>query len=117
MKSENKFSRPWGTYEILLEHDKYKVKRITVYPNCRLSLQYHNHRSEVWTVVEGQGIVTRGESKIKCSKGDFVDLPVKFNHRIENPTEKDLVFIEVQNGEYLGEDDIVRIEDDYNRVQ
>lgn len=108
-------TRPWGSFEVILEEDNYKVKRINVKPKQRLSLQYHHHRDEVWVIVQGTGIITRGDDEIKCSKGDFVSIPSKAKHRVENTGSEDLIFIEVQNGSYLGEDDIVRLQDDYNR--
>jgi len=108
-------TRPWGKYEILLEEDTYKVKRIFVKPKQRLSLQYHHKRSEVWIVVQGKAVITCGDDKIECQKGNFVHIPIKAMHRIENVGNEDVIFIEVQNGSYLGEDDIVRLEDDYNR--
>jgi mannose-6-phosphate isomerase len=107
--------RPWGKYEVLLEEDTYKVKRIIVKPGQRLSLQYHEHRSEVWVVVDGKAIITCGKDEIPVEKGQFVSIPEGTRHRIENPEKRDLVFVEVQNGNYLGEDDIVRLEDDYKR--
>lgn len=108
-------TRPWGKYEVIVEEPNYKVKRIIVKPKQRLSLQYHHYRNEVWVIVEGKAIVTSGDKEIFCEKGQFIEIPAKTKHRIQNPDETDLVFIEVQNGDYLGEDDIVRIEDDYNR--
>jgi mannose-6-phosphate isomerase len=116
MNTGNSDIRPWGKFEILLEESHYKVKKIEVKPGQRLSLQYHHKRSEVWVVVQGEGIITRGEDLIRVQKGSFVDIPIKAKHRVENTGSEMLVFIEVQNGEYLGEDDIVRIEDDYKRV-
>lgn len=107
--------RPWGKYEILLEKETYKVKRIIVKPKQRLSLQYHYKRSEVWVLVQGTALVTRGDDVIKCQKGDFIDIPTKAKHRVENIGEDDVIFIEIQNGSYLGEDDIVRLDDDYKR--
>lgn len=107
--------RPWGSFEILLEGEAYKVKRLIVKPKQRLSLQYHLKRSEVWVVVQGKGLITRGEEVIECEKGAFIDIPLETKHRIENTGTEDFVIIEVQNGNYLGEDDIVRIQDDYQR--
>jgi mannose-6-phosphate isomerase len=108
--------RPWGEYFVLENEDTHKVKRIKVKPKARLSYQYHDKRSEVWTVVSGVGRITLdGETK-DYYYGDIVQIPQGMKHRIENPSaEEDCIFIEVQLGTYFGEDDIVRIEDDYNR--
>lgn len=107
--------RPWGKYEVILEDKTYKIKRIFVNPGQRLSLQYHHQRSEIWTIVQGTALVTCGEEKISCTKGDFISIPVEKVHRLENTGTDEVIFIEVQNGSYLGEDDIVRLDDDYNR--
>ncbi|AUC79532.1 mannose-6-phosphate isomerase [Nonlabens sp. MB-3u-79] len=108
--------RPWGEYFVLENQDTHKVKRIKVKPKGRLSYQYHHKRSEVWTVVSGVGRITLdGETK-DYYYGDIVQIPQGMKHRIENPSaEEDCIFIEVQLGTYFGEDDIVRIEDDYDR--
>jgi len=107
--------RPWGTYQTIVRGDTYQVKRIVVFPKSQLSLQSHNHRSEHWTVVEGEGTVTLGEEKIQVKKDDSVFIAVKQKHRMSNFTDSPMTFIEVQNGDYLGEDDIVRYEDIYGR--
>lgn len=107
--------RPWGKYEVILEGDTYKVKRIFVNQGQRLSLQYHHKRSEVWTLVQGSALVTCGDRQIECTKGDYISIPVETIHRLENIGREEVIFIEVQNGIYLGEDDIVRLDDDYNR--
>jgi len=108
--------RPWGYYEILTDAEDHKVKRITVLPEKRLSLQFHHKRSEHWVIVSGWGRVTRGEEKITVMPGSHVYIPTLMRHRIENThLENPLVFIETQLGEYFGEDDIVRIEDDFGR--
>lgn len=109
--------RPWGYYQILSDTPKHKVKRITVYPDRRLSYQRHFLRSEHWYVVNGQAVVTRNGQEFILTAGDSIDLPVESWHRIRNPGEDNLVFIEVQTGDYFGEDDIERSEDDYGRVQ
>lgn len=109
--------RPWGTYVVLDEAADHKVKRIVVHPHKRLSLQVHRHRSEHWFVVEGSGAVTVGDVVLKVGPGDSIDIPVDTAHRAENIGEVDLMFIEVQHGESFGEDDIVRLEDDYGRGQ
>lgn len=108
--------RPWGEYLVLEDKDTHKVKRIKVKPGGRLSYQYHHKRSEVWTILSGTGRITLN-GKIEDNKtGDVIQIPQGMKHRIENPSiHEDCVFIEVQFGTYFGEDDIVRIEDDYNR--
>lgn len=107
--------RPWGRYEVLLDADDHKVKEITVLPGKRLSLQRHQRRSEHWHVVSGNAVVTRGEEELTLGPGDSVDIPKQALHRIMNPGAEQLVFIEVQHGDYFGEDDIERFEDDYGR--
>ncbi len=109
------FVRPWGTYEILLDSPYCKVKRIIVESSQRLSYQYHHKRSEVWTVVSGHGKVILDEEEKNISVGDVVQIPALTKHRVENTGKEKLIFIEVQQGSYFGEDDIVRLEDDYNR--
>ena len=108
--------RPWGTYTILEKNDKYKIKRIVVKPGKRLSLQKHFHRSEHWVVVEGTAIVTVGDKESVVRPNESTYIPIGDLHRLENPGKVDVVLIEAQVGEYLGEDDIVRIEDDFKRV-
>ena len=110
-----KHFRPWGTYEILLDADYCKVKRIVVNESHRLSYQYHHKRSEVWTVVCGSGKVTLDDQERSISSGDIIEIPKETRHRIENDGNEKLVFMEVQQGTYFGEDDIVRIQDDYKR--
>tara|TARA_B100001778_G_C18587624_1_gene630688 strand:- start:674 stop:1018 length:345 start_codon:yes stop_codon:yes gene_type:complete len=107
--------RPWGKFEVLIDSDYCKVKRITVYPGGRLSYQYHYKRGEVWTVVAGVATMTLGDSVGYYHYGDTILIPQGTKHRVENTGQDDLVFIEVQHGTYFGEDDIVRIEDDYDR--
>ena len=107
--------RPWGMFENLLESEYCKVKRITVNPGQRLSYQYHHKRSEVWTIVQGKALITLDDIVTRYKAGDTITIPTSMKHRIENDTEESVVFIEVQHGEYFGEDDIVRISDDYNR--
>ena len=108
--------RPWGSYTVLDEGENFKVKRITVKPGKRLSLQLHHHRSENWTVVRGVAKVRVGEKETLLKPGEHVFIPLGTVHRLENPGKIPLEVIEVQVGEYLGEDDIVRIEDDFKRV-
>ena len=107
--------RPWGTYTILDETPTSKTKTITVKPGQRLSYQTHEKRSEYWVIVDGNGIITLDGESINCVSGDAFVVPVGTAHRIHNVGEVDLVFIETQLGTYFGEDDIVRIEDDYSR--
>jgi mannose-6-phosphate isomerase len=108
--------RPWGMYEVLEEGEGYKVKRIEVKPGHRLSLQMHESRSEHWIVVAGSALATRGEEEIELRVNEGIVIPVRTRHRVANPGETTLVFIEVQCGAYLGEDDIKRFEDDYDRM-
>jgi mannose-6-phosphate isomerase len=108
--------RPWGSFTILEEAKGYKIKRIEVKPNHRLSLQMHHHRSEHWIVVSGTAKVTCGGKEEILSSNQSTYVPPCTLHRLENPGVIPLVMIEVQNGEYLGEDDIVRVEDDYART-
>jgi mannose-1-phosphate guanylyltransferase/mannose-6-phosphate isomerase len=107
--------RPWGSYTILEEGPGYKVKRVTVKPGGRLSLQMHHRRSEHWVVIAGTARVTRGEEVFDLNVGHSTEIPLETRHRLENPGEETLHIIEVQNGPYLGEDDIVRFQDDYGR--
>ncbi|MBW4512608.1 MAG: phosphomannose isomerase type II C-terminal cupin domain [Scytonematopsis contorta HA4267-MV1] len=108
--------RPWGSFTILEEGRGYKIKRIEVKPGHRLSLQMHHHRSEHWIVVSGTAKVVCGESEILLSNNQSTYVPQCTAHRLENPGVIPLVLIEVQNGEYLGEDDIIRYQDDYSRA-
>ena len=108
-------TRPWDKYEVLLEDENVKVKRITVDPNQRLSYQYHHKRSEVWTVVSGMLTIILDDEKLFRGKGQSVRIRQGDRHRAWNETNKPVVFIEVQTGTYFGEDDIIRIEDDYKR--
>lgn len=107
--------RPWGTYESVDEGDRFQVKRITVNPGAKLSLQMHHHRAEHWIVVRGTARVTRGEEVVMLGENESTFIPLGVKHRLENPGRIPLELIEVQSGPYLGEDDIVRFEDTYNR--
>ncbi len=107
--------RPWGEYFVLEDAPTHKVKRIIVKPGGRLSYQYHHHRVEVWTIIQGEAIITLDGVDEVYKKGQVAQIPLGAKHRIQNQTDEDVVFIEVQLGTYFGEDDIVRIEDDYNR--
>ncbi len=108
--------RPWGYYEVLSDAPDHKVKRIVVKPGARLSLQRHRRRSEHWYIVKGRGVVTVDSREVELGPGESVDIPQGAAHRIANVGEEDLVFIEVQRGDYFGEDDIERLEDDYGRA-
>ncbi len=108
--------RPWGSYTVLEEGRGYKIKRIEVKPGHRLSLQLHHHRSEHWIVVSGTAKVTCSDQEILLSTNQSTYVPPCTRHRLENVGVIPLVLIEVQNGEYLGEDDIVRFHDDYARA-
>lgn len=107
--------RPWGAYTVLDEKSNYKIKRIEVLPGQRLSLQKHHHRSEHWIVVSGTAMITCDDRVSQINVNESTYIPIGSRHRLENPGKIPLVIIEVQNGEYLGEDDIIRFDDDYNR--
>ncbi|NEO13980.1 MULTISPECIES: cupin domain-containing protein [unclassified Moorena] len=107
--------RPWGSFTVLEEGRGYKIKRIEVKPGHRLSLQMHYHRSEHWIVVSGTAKVICGDKEEIIHQNQSTYVPQGYAHRLENPGVIPLVLIEVQNGEYLGEDDIIRFEDDYAR--
>lgn len=113
--SHNRCYRPWGFYESLIQNDRFQVKRIVVQPGEKLSLQKHFHRAEHWIVVGGVALVTRDEDKVLVRENESIYLPQGCVHRMENPGKIPLTLIEVQTGAYLGEDDIVRLEDTYNR--
>ena len=108
--------RPWGTFTVLDEGDGFKVKRIEVLPGKRLSYQKHAQRAEHWIVVQGTAKVTLDDEEINVPAGEAIDIGVGSAHRVENADTELLVFIEVQRGAYLGEDDIVRLQDDFGRV-
>lgn len=107
--------RPWGEYWVLEDTETHKVKRILVNPGQRISLQYHHHRSEIWTIISGIGTITIDGETREFHYGDVAKIVQGATHRVENKTSEPLYFIEVQLGTYFGEDDIVRIDDDYNR--
>jgi mannose-6-phosphate isomerase len=107
--------RPWGSYTVLADEPTHKVKRIVVRPAKRLSYQRHAHRAEHWFVVQGEGVVVLDGNRIPLAKGDSINVPMGAAHRMENCKATDLDFIEVQHGDYFGEDDIVRLEDDFGR--
>jgi mannose-6-phosphate isomerase-like protein (cupin superfamily) len=108
--------RPWGTYTVIAEAGDFKVKTIEVRPAQRLSYQRHSRRAEHWFVVAGEGVVTLDGKNVEVRRGDAVDVPSGSAHRIQNTGSVPLVFIEVQHGDYFGEDDIVRLDDDYGRL-
>ena len=115
MSDSKKVYRPWGSYDSVDAGKGFQVKRITVYPSARLSLQSHQHRAEHWIVVRGSALVTRGQDTFLLDENESTYISPGIRHRLEIPGEQDLVLIEVQTGNYLGEDDIVRYEDDFNR--
>lgn len=108
--------RPWGRYEVLEERPGFKVKVLEVKPGARLSLQKHARRGEHWVVVQGVADVVCGEQELKLDRGQHIHIPPQTNHRLGNSGQEPLAIIEVQLGDYLGEDDIVRLEDDYQRI-
>ena len=112
-----KVTRPWGTFDSTDEDEGFKVKRLTVNPKAKLSLQMHHKREEFWVVVNGTAKVTKGEDIILLDRGEYVHIPLGMTHSIENPSDQILEIIEVQMGDYLGEDDIVRFDDVYGRVE
>lgn len=108
--------RPWGTYQVLEEGPSYKIKKVVVNTNNKLSLQKHSHRSEHWVVVSGVAKVRNAEKEFIVNVNESIYIPKNTIHRLENPGIIPLILIEVQSGEYLGEDDIERFEDEYGRV-
>lgn len=108
--------RPWGSFTILDEGPDYKVKRLEVLPEKRLSYQKHARRAEHWFVVRGIAKVTLNGRELLVKAGESIDIPTGTAHRVENPERETLVFIETQTGDYFGEDDIVRLEDDFGRI-
>ncbi len=109
--------RPWGSFTVLDEGAAWKVKRIEVLPGRRLSYQQHARRAEHWMVVSGRATVTLDGRSISLEAGQTVDIPTGAAHRIENPGPAKLIFIEIQTGDYFGEDDIVRLQDDFGRLE
>ena len=106
---------PWGRWEVLLEEPDYKVKRVTVLPGKRLSYQKHSKRNEHWSIISGRALVTIDGRDTLLEAGQAIDIPGEAAHRVSNQGQSPLVFVEIQRGSYLGEDDIVRMEDDYGR--
>ena len=116
-KTHLREDRPWGGFTVLSSQDKHKVKKLVVNPGKRLSLQKHQQRSEHWVVVAGSGLITLGKEEITIHKNQSIYIPQGEIHRVFNPRDEDLVIIEVQCGDYTGEDDIVRLEDDFNMLR
>ena len=110
-----KDERPWGRYEVICSEPGTQTKRIEIYADKRFSLQKHNRRSEKWIIMAGKGLATVGSRQIAVGPGSFVEVPCGEIHRMHNTGDAPLVIIEVQFGDYLGEDDIVRLEDDFGR--
>jgi mannose-6-phosphate isomerase-like protein (cupin superfamily) len=110
-------TRPWGSWQVLDEGDGFKVKRITVAPGARLSYQTHEHRAEHWVVARGRATCVVDGETVVVEQGQCVDVAVGVPHRIGNADESELVIIEVMRGSYLGEDDIVRLDDDFGRAR
>ena len=113
--SKNFEERPWGSWTVLETGQNYKIKRIEVKPGCRLSLQMHLQRSEHWIVLSGTAKVTKDSEELIIRVGESTFVPLGTKHRLENPGGTPLVIIEVAQGPYISEDDIIRFEDDYNR--
>ncbi len=109
--------RPWGHYEVLETLPTHRVKRVVVNPGHRLSLQFHKHRSEHWIIVTGRGLVTLGEEEREVGPGAYIIVPCATNHRVKCLSDEPLCFVEVWTGDYLGEDDIIRLQDDYARPE
>ena len=109
--------RPWGKYDSIDKGEGYQVKRITVKPGAKLSVQKHHQRAEHWIVVSGTAKVTKGDNTFMLSENESTYIPLGTIHSLENPGEDDLQLIEIQSGSYLGEDDIVRYQDKYGRVK
>ena len=107
--------RPWGKFEVLLENKSCKVKKLLIAPYKRLSLQFHNYRSEHWLIVEGKALINLDGDLIEANPGESIDIPKGTHHYVENKYSKELIIIETQLGSYFGEDDIVRLDDPYNR--
>jgi mannose-6-phosphate isomerase-like protein (cupin superfamily) len=111
-----KEQRPWGEFENLLDSDLCKVKQIIIKPGQAPSYQYHYKREECWVIVQGSGELLLNDELVNVHLGDIIHIPLLAKHQIKNTSDVDLIFIEVQIGEYFGEDDIVRLKDSYGRV-
>ena len=115
-RKEMEDHRPWGYYRVISDEPDHKVKKIILYPGKRLSLQRHRLRTEHWFILSGEVVTTRGSEEIHLKAGQSIDIPREALHRAMNPGTEDSVIIEVQTGEYFGEDDIERVEDDFGRT-
>jgi mannose-6-phosphate isomerase len=113
---DNADHRPWGYFKVLSDEKSHKVKRILIYPGKRLSLQRHHQRSEHWYILNGEALITLNDRTLKVHEGQSIDIQQEELHRIENTGSNDLIFIEIQRGDYFGEDDIERLEDDFGRI-
>jgi mannose-1-phosphate guanylyltransferase/mannose-6-phosphate isomerase len=113
--THRKVQRPWGYYDSVDHGERFQVKRLVVQPGARLSLQLHHHRAEHWVVVRGTARVTRGDEQFLLSENESTYIPLGVRHRLENPGRVPVEIIEIQSGAYLGEDDIVRFDDNYGR--
>lgn len=112
-----KFKRPWGYYQELFEEPGVKVKKLVISPGQRISLQTHKYREEVWSIIDGRGLFEGERHVFNVKPGRVIKIPKRNKHRIENKSKKkDLIIFEIQRGNYLGEDDIVRYSDDYKRI-
>ena len=110
------YERPWGYYRTIEQKGNYQIKYIRVKPRKRLSLQYHFKRDEHWTIIKGSGIAQLNDKSIELGINDTIFIPRESKHRMTNNTDEFVEFIEIQIGDYLGEDDIVRLEDDFGRI-
>jgi mannose-6-phosphate isomerase len=115
-RKEMEDHRPWGYFRVISDEPDHKVKKIIIYPGKRLSLQRHRLRAEHWFILSGEAVVTRGSEEIHLGAGQSIDIPRGALHRAMNPGKENAVVIEVQTGEYFGEDDIERVEDDFGRA-
>jgi len=111
-----KEDRPWGSFETLCDDKNFKIKILKVHPGKRLSLQKHAKRNENWVVAQGIAMVQIDDEFVELQKGEHVFIPVDTKHRLENKDKTELIVVETQTGEYFGEDDITRYEDDFNRI-
>jgi mannose-6-phosphate isomerase len=118
MSQKNKTTdhRPWGYFKVLCREEMFNAKKIVVYPGKRLSLQRHRQRSEHWYILNGEALITLNDRTLQLHEGESVDIQQEELHRIENTGSNDLIFIEIQRGDYFGEDDIERLEDDFGRI-
>ncbi len=114
--NNKRIKKPWGHYDVIKETDRYKEKIITIYQNKRISLQKHEKRDEFWKIEQGIAEVILNSKKLKLSKNDELFIQKESIHRVKNIGKNDLIIKEIQTGEYFGEDDIIRLEDDYGRI-